>query len=86
MLEGRRTNSLCGSFEFIAPEVFSNKDGYDKSTDWWSFGCLLYDMLCGTTPFHSQSKNIVKDNILNKTVGFPDSISVAAKSLIEHLL
>lgn len=52
----QRAFSLCGTHEFMAPEVIGlEEDGYDFSFDWWSFGCLLYDMLIGSTPFHSMS-------------------------------
>ena len=48
MFRGRRTFSYCGTSEFIAPEVMNqNGEGYDFSSDWWGFGCLLHDMLCG---------------------------------------
>lgn len=53
-----RAYSLCGTQEFMAPEVINlEEEGYDFSFDWWSFGCLLYDMLVGSTPFHSMSQN-----------------------------
>ena len=33
-----------------APEVI-NKQQFSEASDWWSFGCLLYEMAVGAQPF-----------------------------------
>ncbi|RYQ98848.1 hypothetical protein Ahy_B07g086664 isoform D [Arachis hypogaea] len=44
--ESARSNSMCGTLEYIAPEIFIGK-GHDKAADWWSVGILLFEMLTG---------------------------------------
>ena len=87
MSRKQRAFTLTGTSEFMAPEVLEqSKEGYDFSYDWWSFGCLLYDMLCGSTPFHSMSFNLLKQNILTSEPRFPKHISQEERSIIQQLL
>ena len=40
----------CGTPEYFAPELMSDQ-GYSRDVDWWAVGILIYEMLCGNTPF-----------------------------------
>lgn len=42
---------FCGTIEYMSPEMVRCV-GYGKSTDWWSFGILIWEMAFGETPFY----------------------------------
>ena len=49
---GERAFTLCGTPEYMAPELF-RQTGHDKGVDWWALGVLAYEMVLGSPPFYS---------------------------------
>jgi protein kinase A len=80
-----RTYTLCGTPEYLAPEILTSK-GHGKGVDWWTLGILLYEMIAGIDPFNDDDPMAIYQNILKGVVKFPRSFDPDAKSLVKHFL
>ena len=79
------TWTLCGTPDYIAPEVVTTKP-YNKSVDWWSMGILIYEMLTGYTPFYDQTPMKTYENILLGHVRYPSYLHPDAVDLLQKLI
>lgn len=80
-------HSMIGTAQYMAPEVILGKE-YDFSVDWWSLGCVAFDMLTGSPPFTGHTNEKIMDKVVHskKYLKFPFYLSSDAKDLLRKLL
>lgn len=87
--EGEMVRGRVGTVGYMAPEVIDNEK-YAFSPDWFSFGCLLYEMIEGQAPFRARKEKVKREEVDRRVKEdaekYSHKYSDDAKSLCQQLL
>ncbi|CAB3242252.1 unnamed protein product [Arctia plantaginis] len=77
--------TMCGTPNYISPEVAS-REFHGLPADVWGLGCMLYTLLVGSPPFHTQHVKTTLNKVINADYKMPAELSVQAQDLLTKLL
>ena len=86
--EGERKRTICGTPNYIAPEILEDKNGHSYEVDLWSLGVIIYTFLIGKPPFETNDVKSTYRKIRMGNYSFPEHVPISpyARNLIENLL
>eukprot|EP00826_Nyctotherus_ovalis_P021209 TRINITY_DN16802_c0_g2_i4.p1 TRINITY_DN16802_c0_g2~~TRINITY_DN16802_c0_g2_i4.p1 ORF type:complete len:314 (-),score=48.97 TRINITY_DN16802_c0_g2_i4:541-1482(-) len=86
--EGVKRRTVCGTPNYMSPEVLNAQVGHSYETDVWSVGVIMYVLIIGRAPFQAPSSKLIYSRIKTGIYIFPKDaeISDAAKDLITKML
>ena len=85
MSKDARTSTFVGTYQMMAPEVFSGKS-YSRAVDWWALGVMVFEMIDGRTPFNAKTNRLIKERIVNVDVKFSPRFNDEVKDFVCKLL
>lgn len=77
--------TMCGTPNYISPEVAS-REVHGLPADVWGLGCMLYTLLVGSPPFHTQHIKTTLNKVINADYKIPSELSREAQDLLQKLL
>lgn len=80
-------HSIIGTPEYCAPEILQGLP-YNKNCDWYSLGCLIFDMLVGKPPYTGNNHKVILNKIQKDKTGpkIPFYLSEGMKDMLNWLL
>lgn len=83
---GEKTRTVCGTLQYMAPEVLSVV-AYGHTADWWSLGILMYTMLTGEYPVDGAANHFEMASLVSECEYLlPMYISEKCQAVVSRLL
>jgi len=85
--ENEETRTFCGTEPYLAPEMLHHQP-YSFSVDIWQFGCFVFEITAGHSPFYcaAHDRRTIRSNIKKCQIEYPCKFPATAKELVMQIL
>lgn len=77
--DNEKRHTVCGTPNYLAPEVLNNRTGHSYEVDVWSLGVVLYALIVGKPPFETPEVKATYEKIRKGSYKFPETVKLSEK-------